>query len=77
MTKYNYYYIKEGRKIILGKKSRNDFIFVVTTDHWNCGSHSFHTTYESAYRRLLWNYKKYPKEQCENTKIVEVQVEEI
>lgn len=76
MTKYQYYYKKEEKRINLGKKSRNDFKYAVLSDHWNCGNTSFHTTYEKALKRLNWNKNVYSK-QCENTKLVELQVEEI
>ena len=76
MTKYQYYYEKEGKRINVGKKSRNDFKYVITEDHWNCGNPSFHTTYEKALKRLNWNIFYYLN-RCENTKLVELQVEEI
>lgn len=76
MTKFQYYYEKSGQKINTGKKSRNDFKYVVIYDQWNCGSYSYHTTYEKALKRLNWNLFHYPNN-LGKTRIEELKIEEL
>lgn len=75
MTKFQYYYEKEGQRVNLGRKSRNDFQYAILHDRWNCGNTSFHTSYEKALKRFNWNLNTYNEVDNKNLELVKVHFE--